>query len=60
MGHRQNTIMLLSPAVTKALAERKLVGAQRKELTGDICGSITVHTLYLTKAEIKKDKSSTP
>lgn len=52
--------MLLSPAVTKALAERKLVGAQRKELTGDICGSITVHTLYLTKAEIKKDKSSTP
>ncbi|CAH3179378.1 unnamed protein product [Porites lobata] len=40
-----------SPAVTKALAEKKVVGARRNELTRDICSSIRVHTLYPTKAE---------
>ena len=40
-----------SPAVNKALEEKKLTGNRRNELTRDVCSSIRVHTIYPTKAE---------
>ena len=40
-----------SPAVNKALEEKKLTGNRRNELTRDLCSSIRVHTMYPTKVE---------
>ena len=40
-----------SPAVNKALEEKKLTGNRRNELTRDVCSSVRVHTMYPTKAE---------